>query len=188
MSKEPITLADYDDPNFKHMVADIIRLQNVHHVKNLTEAEVQTTLRLLELHALLGNPDITVNGWHPVDIKKNDPRLANLTDTDRFLALLIEYDYREYILCSANCIRLFGGTKYHWRKIGRTCPITTTVSALNECYAGYYGRGWIIAPHICTLIKWIKEHPNTLSVFYDIHLIMNVRKGEPKPSPRVSQT
>ena len=167
---EPIKLTEYSDEVFKSVVAGIIEQ---HPVKNLTEAEVQTTLRLFELQKLLGNAKYE---QRPVDIWKNDTRLVNIPDEDKFLAMLLEYDQQDLILCSGNCIYRFGGTKYHWRKIGRTCPITTTASALSASgEGGYYGRGWVIAPHIKTLMNWMKNHPNQMMVIWDKSLAKTVK-------------
>lgn len=116
-------------------------------VKNLTVDEVMTTLRLIQLKVAFNKDGDT--------IRYNDQRLKDCTDTDKFLAMLNEYDAAGYILSTRPLIQNFGGTKYHWRKIGRTCPITDVASAINECSAGYYGRGWIIAPHINRLRDWI---------------------------------
>ena len=172
MNKEPIKLTEYSDELFKNMVAAIIE---EHPVKNLTEEEVQTTLRLFELQMLLGNKQFESR---PVDIWKNDARLVNVSDEDKFLAMLLEYDQQDLILCSGNCIYRFGGTKYHWRKIGRTCPITTTASALSESGdGGYYGKGWIIAPHIKTLMKWMNNHPNKIMLLCD-EAMVKIIKGE----------
>ena len=171
MNKEPIKLTEYSDELFKNMVAGIIEQ---HPVKNLTEEEVQTTLRLIELEMLLGDARYE---QRPVDIYKNDARLAKLDSTDKFLAMLLEADQQDLVLCSGSCIYRFGGTKYHWRKIGRTCPITTTASRIDESYGGYYGKGWIIAPHIKTLMNWMKNHPNQMMVLWDKSLV-KVVKGE----------
>lgn len=128
-------------------------------IKNLTDDEVLLTLRLLQLQVLLKTPNR--NGWSRdvVVIHRHDPRLELLDDCDRFLAMLIDCDLRDVLLTSKRCRMLFGGTVYHWRKIGRTCPITDVDSALSEFGDGvYYGRGWVIAPHIMNLRKWIIEH------------------------------
>ena len=129
-------------------------------VKNLTEEEVLITLRLLQLQVLLGEENRQGYWRDMVVIHRNDPRLALLDDKEKFLAMLIDCDLRDVLLTSKRCRSLFGGTVYHWRKIGRTCPVTETASAISECSSGYYGRGWIIAPHICTLRKWIIAHSN----------------------------
>lgn len=171
MNNEPIKLTEYSDELFKNMVAAIIE---EHPVKNLTEQEVQTTLRLFELQLLLGDARYE---QHPVDIYKNDARLANVSDEDKFLAMLLEHDQQDILLCSGRCIYNFGGTKYHWRKIGHTCPITTTAAGINDSYGGYYGKGWVIAPHIKTLMNWMKNHPFQMMVIWDKTLAKTV-KGE----------
>ena len=121
-------------------------------VKNLTEAEVVTTLRMLYLYTQLAD-----YSWEdvPVILMTKDIRLSNLTDEDKFLAMLIECHQKERLLTTGRCISFFSGKIYRWRKIGRTSPVTTVMSGFNECCAGYYGRGWTIAPHILTLCKWI---------------------------------
>lgn len=171
MNNEPIKLTEYSDEQFKSMVAAIIEQ---HPVKNLTEEEVQTTLRLFELQILLGDARYE---QRPVDIYKNDARLANVSDEDKFLAMLLEHDQQDILLCSGRCIYNFGGTKYHWRKIGRTCPITTTAAGINDSYGGYYGKGWVIAPHIKTLMNWMKNHPDKLGIFYSIG-VMRIINGD----------
>jgi len=146
-----------EDPEIQSNVAYILMAAPV---KNLTEQEVLTTLRLLQLQVLLRQPNYNCYWTDIVVVHRNDPRLELCDDSDRFLAMLIDCDLRDVLLCTKRCRMLFGGTTYHWRKIGRTMPITDTASALSECSSGYYGRGWVIAPHICTLRKWIIEHSN----------------------------
>lgn len=121
-------------------------------VKNLTEDEVVTTMRLRDLEAFFGN------SRHEIVIHRNDKRLELCDDNDRFLAMLLDCDKRDVLLFSGRCRSLFGGTVYHWRNIGRKCPITSVASAISECGSGYYGRGWEIAPHIKRLCKWIDEN------------------------------
>ena len=122
-------------------------------VKNLTPDEVLNTLRLLELQQFLAQ-----GRYNEIVIHRNDKRLELLDDKDRFLAMLADCDKRDVLLFSGRCRSLFGGSVYHWRNIARKCPITAVASAVSECGSGYYGRGWEIAPHICTLRKWIIEH------------------------------
>ena len=122
-------------------------------VKNLTPDEALTTLRLLELQKFLSQ-----GRYNEIVIHRNDKRLELLDDKDRFLAMLADCDRRDVLLFSGRCRSLFGGSVYHWRNIARKCPITAVASAISECGSGYYGRGWEIAPHICTLRKWIIEH------------------------------
>ena len=122
-------------------------------VKNLTEDEVVTTMRLLDLERELG-----AGPRFEIVIHRNDKRLALCDDNDRFLAMLLDCDKRDVLLFSGRCRSLFGDTVYHWRNIGRKCPITSVASAISECGSGYYGRGWEIAPHIKRLCKWIDEN------------------------------
>lgn len=118
-------------------------------VKNLTREEVLITLRLIQLEVQLRDE----HGY--VSVFYNDRRLEKCDDTDKFLAMLLDRNSIEYLLGTRFCMDHFGGTRYHWQKIGRTSPITTTASAVSDCSNGYYGRGWIIAPHIMTLRNWI---------------------------------
>lgn len=137
-----------EDPDVQ---ANVARIMEQAPVKNLTEAEVLATLRLLQLHVLLKDGDNPYN----VCVHRNDRRLELCDDSDRFLALLVDCDVREVILGTKRCRSCFGGTVYHWRRIAHKCPVTDTASAVSECSNGYYGRGWIIAPHIQTLRRWI---------------------------------
>ena len=137
-----------EDPEIQSNVAYIMMRAPV---KNLTEAEVLTTLRLLQLHVMLKNGD----SRYSVCVHRNDQQLALCDDNDRFLAMLLDSDLRGVLLGTKRCRSCFGGTVYHWRRIARKCPIIETVSALSEYSSGYYGRGWAIAPHIERLINWI---------------------------------
>lgn len=119
-------------------------------ISNLTQDEVLTTLRFLELKEFLSE-----GRYNQIVIHRNDKRLELCEDTDRFLAMLADADARDVLLFSGRCRSLFGGSIYRWRNIGRKCPITAVASAISECGSGYYGRGWEIAPHIERLIKWI---------------------------------
>ena len=141
-----------EDPEIQSNVAYIMMAAPV---MNLTEAEVLTTLRLLQLHVLLKDGD----SRYSVCVHRNDQRLALCDDNDRFLAMLLDCDLRDVLLGTKRCRSCFGGTVYHWRRIARKCPVTDTASAVSE-YGdqGYYGRGWVIAPHICTLRKWIIDN------------------------------
>ena len=139
-----------EDPEIRSNVAHILMCKPV---KNLTEAEVLTTLRLLQLHCMLKDGE-----YRYICVCINDKRLELLPDEDKFLAVLLDCDLREVLMNTKSLIRRFGGTAYHWRKIARQCPITDTASAVSECGTGYYGRGWLIAPHICTLRRWIIQH------------------------------
>lgn len=126
-------------------------------VKHLTEDEVLSTLRLVQLQSLLVGE---YNDWQYICIHRNDKRLELCDDTDRFMAMLIECHLREVLLFSGRCRNLFGGTVYHWRKIARKSSLVSVASAISECGAGYYGRGWELAPNIYTLRKWIITNSN----------------------------
>lgn len=146
-----------EDPEIQSNVAYILMTAPV---KNLTEEEVKATIRLLQLQYYLRVPNRNGYVRDVVVVHRNDPRLELCDDNDRFLAMLIDCDLRDVLLGTKRCRSCFGGTVYHWRKIARKCPVTDTASALSECSSGYYGRGWIIAPHICTLRKWIINNSN----------------------------
>ncbi len=118
-------------------------------VLNLTLREVISTLRLIRLHAFLAD-----HQYQDVYVHNNDERLQYCDDTDRFLALLLECEQRDLLLGTKRCRLRFGGTPYHWRKIAKQSQIVTTMSSVSED-GGYYGRGWVLAPNIVTLRKWI---------------------------------
>lgn len=139
------------DPNKVHQ-PEIDLIMQTAPVKNLTQEEVITTMRLIDLHSFLAE-----GRFNEVVIHLNDKRLELCDDKDRFLALLVDCDERDVLLFSGRCRSLFGGTVNHWRNIGRKCPITAVSSAISECGNGYYGRGWEIAPHIQRLRKFIME-------------------------------
>lgn len=146
-----------EDPEIQSNVAYILMAAPI---RNLTEQEVQTTLRLLQLHVLLQG-----DYRGEVVVHRNDARLELCDDSDRFLAMLLDCDLRDVLLGTKRCRSCFGGTVYHWRRIARKCPITDTASALSEYGdGGYYGRGWVIAPHICTLRKWIINNSNNTEI------------------------
>lgn len=138
------------DPEILSMVEYIMEHKPV---KNLNKDEVLTTLRLIEIQKALKE-----GRYSQIVVHRNDKRLELLDDNDKFLAMLADCDKRDVLLFSGRCRSLFGGSVYHWRNIARKCPITAVASAVSECGSGYYGRGWEIAPHICTLRKWIIEH------------------------------
>lgn len=141
------------DANSVSVQKNINRIMIAATLRNLTYKEIVTTLRMLDLHK-----ELSVNDYGEVVVHRNDKRLELLPDEDKFLALLIDCDKREVLLGTKRCRSCFGGTVYHWRNIARKCAITSVASAISECGSGYYGRGWEIAPHICTLRKWIIEH------------------------------
>lgn len=138
-----------DGDEFK---AEVNRIMEARPIMNLTEDEVITTLRLLELEAFLSE-----GRYNQVVVHRNDSRLEMCDDNDRFLAMLIDCYKRDVILGTKRCRSCFGGTVYHWRKIAHKCPITDVASAVSECGSGYYGRGWIIAAHIERLRTYILE-------------------------------
>lgn len=141
------------DPTALRYFHDKNSIMEAKPVMNLTEDEVITTLRYLELKEFLSE-----GRYNQIVVHRNDKRLGLCDDNDRFLALLADCDERDVLLFSGRCRSLFGGSVYHWRNIGRRCPITAVSSAISECGSGYYGRGWEIAPHIKTLIKWINDN------------------------------
>lgn len=146
-----------EDPEIQSNVAYILMAAPV---RNLTEQEVLSTLRLLQLHVLL-----RCNDYREVVVHRNDKRLELCDDNDRFLAMLLDCDLRDVLLGTKRCRTCFGGTKYHWRTVARKCPITDTASALSEYGdGGYYGRGWVIADHIQTLRKWIINNSNNTEI------------------------
>ena len=146
---------DSQDPEVRSNLDHIMKAAPV---KNLTEDEVLTTLRLLQLQSLMRVPNRNNYYRDKVVVHRHDPRLELCDDNDRFLAMLVDCELRDVLLFSGRCRSLFGGTVYHWRNIGRKCPITSVASAISECGSGYYGRGWEVAPHIKRLCKWIIEN------------------------------
>lgn len=120
-------------------------------VANLTPEEVLSTIRLIRLHTYLADSQ-----YQDVYVHNNDVRLQLCDDTDRFMALLLECEQRDQLLGTKRCRLRFGGSAYHWRKIARDSCIVTTESSVSED-GGYYGRGWVLAPHIVTLRKWIHQ-------------------------------
>lgn len=139
---------------FNPEIREIAEYIKVHApVKNLTEDEILTTLRLMKIRSFLSD-----GRYNQIVVHKNDKRLELCDDKDKFLALLADCDARYVLLFSGRCRQIFGGTVYHWRKIARQCPITSVASAISECGSGYYGRGWEIAPHIERLIQWIDKN------------------------------
>ena len=133
--------------------AKVDRIMEAKPVMNLTEGEVITTLRFLELKEQLYE-----GRWNDLVIRKNDQRLELCDDNDKFLAMLADCDKRDVILGTKRCRKLFGGTVYYWRKIAHKCPIIDVASAISDCSSGYYGRGWVIAAHIERLISWINNN------------------------------
>lgn len=127
-------------------------------IQNLTEEEVLTTLRLLQLEILLQSSKLS---RYSVTIYQDDERLQNLTDDDRLLAMLLHCRCRSNLLLQYKLLRwAFGQTDYHWRKVIKRCPIIDTVSqTVAGQYGGrYLGKGWVIAKHIQSLRIWIIEN------------------------------
>lgn len=137
------------DPDNEDMRRSIAHILEHAPVLNLTLREVISTLRLIRLHAFLADRQ-----YGDVYVYNNDVRLQRCDDTDKFLALLLECEQGDRLLGTKRCRLRFGGTPYHWRKIAHDCEIVTTESSVSED-GGYYGRGWVLAPNIATLRKWI---------------------------------
>lgn len=127
-------------------------------VKNLTDEEIRQTWRLLQLKAYL--VDVNRPEHQSVSIWQNDKRLEGFSDDDRFLALLLDADVRNILLMSKRCCYCFGKSPYLWQKVARRCPLTTTKAGMMDGDHGgqYYGKGWVIAPHIKKLAKWMIEN------------------------------
>jgi len=136
----------------EELKAEVQRIMEARPVKNLTEDEVIATLRLMQMDALLSEGQ-----YRQLIVRRNDPRLELCDDSDKFLAMLADCDKRDVLLFTGRCRKLFGGTVYHWRNIAHKCPITTVASAISENGQGYYGRGWEIAPNICSLRTYILQ-------------------------------
>ncbi len=127
-------------------------------VKNLTEAEVLETLRLIDLHVQLRDKERTKR--FSVTVWQDDERLQDCSDEDKFLALLLDADTRGVILTTKRCRYCFGGAQWHWMKIARACSLIYTKSIMVDNLGGgrYYGKGWVLAPNIVTLRRWIIEN------------------------------
>ena len=143
------------DPNGTDVQQAYARIMLAQPVKNLTEEEVLTTLRFLQLENSLRNPTHL-----DVYIHNHDERLMNLPETDKFLACLLEADHCGALLGFQRLELRFGGTDYQWRKIKNDCPIIVLKSATEfGRYGGRFCRkGWQIAPHIQTLRGWIYKN------------------------------
>lgn len=137
------------DPDTEAMRRSIDHILEHAPVMHLTLREVISTLRLIRLHASLADRQ-----YGDVYVHNNDVRLQYCDDTDKFLALLLECEQRDQLLGTKRCRLRFGGSPYHWRKVAKDCEIVTTESSVSED-GGYYGRGWVLAPNIVTLRKWI---------------------------------
>ena len=127
-------------------------------VAHLEYDEIVQTIRLMQLEQALTDEERTSH--FAVTVYQDDQRLEGLTDDDKFLALLLDADCRGTILTSKRCAYCFGGKAYYWRKVAGRCEIIDTKSATLEGeYGGrYLGRGWVIAPYIQRLRKWMKEN------------------------------
>lgn len=145
-----------EDPEVQENVKHIMWVAPVRH---LTEDEVLSTLRLIQLQALLSE-----GRYNQIVIHRNDKRLELCDDMDRFLAMLIDCHLREVLLTTKRCRMLFGNTVYHWRKIAHKSALTDVASAVSECSSGYYGRGWVLAANIFTLRKWIITNSNNREI------------------------
>lgn len=138
------------DPDTEESRRSVAHILEHAPVLNLTLREVISTLRLIRLHAYLADRQ-----YGDVYVHNNDVRLQYCDDTDKFLALLLECEQRDQLLGTKRCRMRFGGSPYHWRKVAKDCEIVTAVSAFSDSGTGYYGRGWVLAPNIATLRKWI---------------------------------
>jgi hypothetical protein len=76
------------------------------------------------------------------------------------MALLLDAEVRGLILMTKRLHYCFGGTHYKWRNVAKRLSIITTSSmTMNGDYGGkFFGRGWVVAPNIKTLRRWIVEH------------------------------
>ncbi len=148
VAASPNVLAPFD-PDTEDSRRSIAYILEHAPVLNLTLREVISTLRLVRLHAFLADRQ-----YQDVYVHNDDVRLRLCDDTDRFLALLLECEQCDQLLGTKRCRLRFGGSPYHWRKIARDCEIVTTESSVSED-GGYYGRGWLLAPNIVTLRRWI---------------------------------
>ena len=126
-------------------------------VQNLTEEEVLTTIRLLQLEIMLQD---TERSKYRITIYADDARLTDVTDEDRFLAALLHTFYRGELLQFKLLRYLYGNTDYHWRKIMKKCVIIeTSAQTVEGKYGGrFLGKGWVLAKHIKTLRSWIIEN------------------------------
>lgn len=153
--KNKIPTFDPNSTEIELLVADIMKAQPVAHLR---DEEVFQTIRLMQLEQALTDEERTSH--FAVTVYQDDRRLEGLTDDDKFLALLLDADCRGTILTSKRCVYCFGGKTYYWRKVAGRCEIIDTKSATLEGeYGGrYLGRGWVIAPYIQRLRKWMKEN------------------------------
>ena len=149
-----------DDPNTQKLVGLIMKHKPVQH---LTAAETITAMKLWRLEYMLHKDET-----YPVTVYQNDKRLELLTDEEKFLAALLDADCRDTLLTYKRLHYLFGKTEGYWKKIVKQSVAIEVKSRMVEGGHGgrYYGRGWVIAPNIRTIIKWIRkvyETPVTVS-------------------------
>lgn len=129
-------------------------------IQHLTEEEVLTTIRLLQLEVWLQSSKLS---RYYVTIYQDDERLQSLTDDDRLLAMLLHCRCRSNLLLQYKLLLwAFGHTEYHWKKVVKRCPIIEIVSqTVAGQYGGrYLGKGYVIAKHIQSLRIWIIQHSN----------------------------
>lgn len=157
--KSKIPTFDHNSAEIELLAADIMNAAPVAHLK---DEEVFQTIRLMQMEQALTDEQRTSH--FAVTVYQDDKRLEALSDDDKFLALLLDADCRQTILTTKRCIYCFGGKDYKWRKVAKRCELIETKSAtLEGDYGGrYLGRGWVIAPYIQRLRKWMKEN-NILS-------------------------
>lgn len=146
------------NPESEEIEADVARILAEAPVKNLTEQEVLQTLRLIQLQTLL--TDKNRISRFSVTVYQDDQRLMTCSEDDRFMALLLDADVRQIVLTTRRCIYCFGHKPQYWYKIARRSSIVYTKSLMLEgtCGGRYFGKGWVIAPHILTLRRWIVEN------------------------------
>ena len=129
-------------------------------IQHLTEEEVLTTIRLLQLEVWLQSSKLS---RYSVTVYQDDERLQSLTDDDRLLAMLLHCRCRSNLLLQYKLLLwAFGHTEYHWKKVVKRCPIIEMTSqTVNGQYGGrYLGKGYVIAKHIQSLRIWIIQHSN----------------------------
>ena len=146
------------NPFDKEVVKIVAGLIECHPVAHLTQEEVTQTLRLIQLEQALTDDEHRCS--FDVTVYRHDERLEDLSEDDKFLALLLDCDCRQIILATRQCIHCFGGTPHRWRKVaGRCVLIETKSTTFGGEYGGkYYGRGWAITPYIKRLKKYMEEN------------------------------
>ena len=146
------------NPQSKEVQDNVKRIMDAEPVKHMTEEEVLQTLRLLQLHVALLDENRTTH--FSVSVYQEDNRLQSCSPEDKFMALLLDADVRGVILTTKRCRYCFGQTQYYWLKIAKKSSLITTSSVIAEGdYGGrFYGKGWVVAPNIKTLRRWIVEN------------------------------